>query len=190
MIDSKFAGQQIDRLSGLSFFPKATKGDTAGQAAYKELRLALECAASEAIGKIVIDDWLRNNADAPKPAELRGLAYAENERLERAEAAKYKPPPPKQAHCYQCKDFGITETIGDGGDVRSIAAYCDCLVGRERRLQAHGPDTRCRPPVNPCVDCTNAARRKLIALANQTRIKPSTKDSPMRHVGEVYNGDF
>jgi len=189
MISSTFATEQIQRLSGLSFFPTPKKGDPASIAAHKELRLALECAATDSIGKIVVDDWLKNNADAPKPAELRRAAYDENERLEREEAAKYKPPEPRRAHCYQCQDFGIMETT-DAGDIRSVASYCDCAVGRQRRAEAHGRDEHCIPPKNPCVDCVNAARRKLVAVSNRNRVNPSSKDSPMRNVAEVYSGGF
>jgi hypothetical protein len=175
MIESKFASEQIDRLSGLSFFPKPVKGDTAAQAAYKELRLALECAATDAIGKLVVDDWLKNSADAPKPAQLRKAAYDENERLELEEASKYRPPAPRQAHCYQCQDFGIAENV-DAGDIRSVASYCDCTKGRERRAwpnDAYSPER------------VNAARRKLIAA----RVIP-TEGAAMRHVADVYRGEF
>ena len=186
MIDSKFAAQQLERLAGLNFFPKG-----AGEkAALKELRLALECAASDAIGKRVVDDWLRNEADAPKPAQLRRAAYDENGRFEKEEAAQYKPPAPREIHCYRCKDFGLTESIHES-NLRSVASYCDCSMGSQRRIEAHGPETRCAPPKNRCPDCTNAARRKLIALGNRLRINPAGgKDAPMRNVGEVYLGEF
>lgn len=175
MIQSKFAGEQIDRLSGLSFFPKPVKGDTQAQAAYKELRLALECAATDAIGKLVVDDWLKTNADAPKPAELRGLVWVENERLERREADKFKPPPARVAHCSQCQDFGIVESI-TADEIRSIACYCDCPAGREQQSQ--------KP-----VERINAARRKLIASENKGRITP-VKAGDVRHVADVYRGEF
>jgi hypothetical protein len=188
MISSEFATTQLNRLGGLNFFPTPKKGDSIAQAAFKELRLALECAASDSIAKIVVDDWLNNNADAPKPAELRKMAYDENERLERAERDKYRPPPPRAAHCYLCQDFGIVESV-DAGDVRSIACYCDCARGRERLAEAHGPEERCTPPRNPCPDCVNAARRKLIAIRNRGRVEPP-KEPAMRHVAEVYHGEF
>ena len=188
MISQKFASEQVDRLSGLNFFPKPVKGDAQSQAAYKELRLALECAATDAIGKLVVDDWLRNSADSPKPAELRKAAYDENERLERQEAAKYKPPAPRQAHCYQCQDFGITESTS-ADDYASVASYCDCSVGRTRRAEAHGPDEHCHPPKNPCVYCVNMARRKLTAAINKARFA-NTGFAGVRHVADVYRGDF
>ena len=73
MIDAKEAAKQVQRLSGLDFFPKEA-------AAQKEMRLALECAASDAIAASVVSDWLATASDAPKPAELRRMAYDLNER--------------------------------------------------------------------------------------------------------------
>ena len=74
MIDPKEAAKQVQRLSGLDFFPKEA-------AAQKEMRLALECAASDAIAASVVTDWLATASDAPKPAELRRMAYDLNERF-------------------------------------------------------------------------------------------------------------
>ena len=68
MIEPKIAAAQIQRLSGLNFFPKEA-------AAQKELRLALEPALSEAIAASVIDDWLSTATECPKPSELRRLTY-------------------------------------------------------------------------------------------------------------------
>lgn len=68
MIEPKVAAAQIQRLSGLNFFPKEA-------AAQKELRLALEPALSEAIAASVVDDWLSTATECPKPAELRRLTY-------------------------------------------------------------------------------------------------------------------
>lgn len=188
MIETKFATEQLDRLSGLSFFPRPVKGDTASQAAFRELRLALECAATDSIGKQVVDDWLRNHAEAPKPAELRAAAYDENKRLEGEEDQKFKPPPARHAHCPQCQDYGIVESI-EAGDVRSMACYCDCSAGRGLIANAHGPDERCRPLGRQCPECVNGARRKLIGVQNRNRLKPP-KDGEMKPLAEVYSGEF
>ena len=75
MIDPKEAAKQVQRLSGLDFFPKEA-------AAQKEMRLALECAASDAIAASVVTDWLATASDAPKPAELRRMAYDLNEKFQ------------------------------------------------------------------------------------------------------------
>tara|TARA_R110000868_G_scaffold40694_3_gene140116 strand:- start:97 stop:564 length:468 start_codon:yes stop_codon:yes gene_type:complete len=72
MIDSKFATEQLRRLQGLSFFPTEAP-------AVRELRLSIEVAASDAIAVRVVGRWLEESADAPKPAQLRNLLYAENE---------------------------------------------------------------------------------------------------------------
>jgi len=73
MIESRIAAEQLQRLSGLDFFPKE-------KPAQKELRLAIEVANTEGIAERIISDWLRYNTGSPKPSELRRLFYDENER--------------------------------------------------------------------------------------------------------------
>tara|TARA_R110000868_G_scaffold15580_2_gene70876 strand:- start:507 stop:974 length:468 start_codon:yes stop_codon:yes gene_type:complete len=72
VIESKFATEQLRRLQGLSFFPTEAP-------AVRELRLSIEAAASDAIAVRVVGRWLEESTDAPKPAQLRNLLYAENE---------------------------------------------------------------------------------------------------------------
>jgi len=73
MIDSRVAAEQLQRLSGLDYFPKE-------KPAQKELRLAIEVATTEGIAEKIISDWLRYSSGSPKPSELRHLLYEENER--------------------------------------------------------------------------------------------------------------
>lgn len=84
MIDAKIASRQIERLKGLNFFPTEAP-------ALKELRLAAECAASEAILVAAVGSWLGDTSSVrkdsgelastscPKPAELRRILYGLNE---------------------------------------------------------------------------------------------------------------
>jgi len=175
MIDPKFATEQIERLSGLNFFPKPVKGDTASIAAFKELRLALECANSDSIGKRVVDDWIRTSPDAPKPAELRRAAYDENERAEANERAQYKPPAPKEAYCGRCQDTGIAESI-DANSFNSVASLCDCPATDRVKMED--------------IASVNAARRKLLAAGVKTMLPNTRRISDFRSPAEVYAGEF
>lgn len=76
MIDRKIAQTQIDRLAGLDWFPKDNP------AAIKDLRQALEASATDVIAMAVVSDWVESNREAPKPADLRRLIWAENEKRE------------------------------------------------------------------------------------------------------------
>lgn len=90
MIDSRMAAEQLGRLSGLDFFPKE-------KPAQKELRLAIEIAATEGIAERIVSDWLRYNTVSPKPSELRHLCYDENERHKQ-----------NLARCERCGGSGFT----------------------------------------------------------------------------------
>lgn len=173
MIETKFATEQLERLSGLSFFPKPIKGDTASQAAFRELRLALECATSGAVAKRVVDNWIREATEAPKPADLRKMVYDENDRIEREERAQYRPPTPIAMRCQRCQDTGVVEST-DGG-VESVASACCC----ERSAK---PDL---------IDKLNGARRRLSAMGMRGLPTPSfRRAAKMRTVAEVYNGEY
>ena len=89
-------------------------------------------------------------------------------------------PAPSVVNCYRCQDFGVAESLGSE-DLRSVASYCDCAAGQERKMNLGDQ-------YNPVK--VNEARRKLIAVSNRNRVNPSSKDSPMRNVAEVYSGGF
>lgn len=190
MISTEFATVQLNRMSGLNFFPIPKKGDDLAISAFRELRLALECAATDSIGKVVVDDWIRNNADAPKPADLRTAAYVENERHERQKSASYAPPMPPKAHCPACQDSGVVESTGSD-DLNSVASWCDCAAGQERKRTAHGPSRRCNPRYSVCPQCVNESRKRLAANQNRNRIWPTqTKEREMKPLSEIYHGEF
>lgn len=74
MIDSTTAAKQLERLSGLAFFPKEAP-------AKKELRLAIECAITEAIAAAAVSEWLAESSQCPTPSEIRRLINAKQEQL-------------------------------------------------------------------------------------------------------------
>ena len=74
MIDKTTAARQLERLSGLDFFPREAP-------AKKELLLAMQDAVSEAVAAQVASDWLRESSACPKPSELRRAINAAQESL-------------------------------------------------------------------------------------------------------------
>lgn len=74
MIDQAQAIKQLERLSGLDFFPKE-------KPARKELVLALQCAITDDIAAQVVSEWLAESNVCPKPAELRRLIYSRQEAI-------------------------------------------------------------------------------------------------------------
>ena len=64
MIDKTTAARQLERLSGLDYFPREAP-------AKKELLLALQCAMVEDVAAQVVTDWLAESGECPKPADLR-----------------------------------------------------------------------------------------------------------------------
>lgn len=69
MIDDAAAKKHVARMSGLDFFPSEA-------AAVRELVAALKSASGEATAKAVVDEWIRDCRQAPKPADMRRLIAA------------------------------------------------------------------------------------------------------------------
>ena len=78
MITPTQATAELLRMKRLNFFPDPDKD----KSYFKELRLALECAATVEIAEQVVGDWLREALEAPKPAQLRAMTWAENDKAE------------------------------------------------------------------------------------------------------------
>lgn len=74
MIDQNQAIRQLERLSGLDYFPK-------DKPARRELMLAMQCAITEDIAAQVVSDWLSESGECPKPADLRRNIYSRQEGL-------------------------------------------------------------------------------------------------------------
>lgn len=71
MIDAKVAAEQMERLMGLSFAPQTP-------AAKKELRLAIEHAATQEIARNTVTDWLNESGECPKPSDLHRMIAGKN----------------------------------------------------------------------------------------------------------------
>ncbi len=76
MISSVDAMKQLERLSGLDFFPRSEDQG----AALRELRVALESASTVEIAAKVTTNWLANYGETPKPSDIRLAIKTENER--------------------------------------------------------------------------------------------------------------
>ncbi len=74
MISATEAAREIERFTGLDFWPRGEEN----KPARKELRLAAEVAESCEILKAVVDGWVQSQTQCPKPAELRRLIYDKN----------------------------------------------------------------------------------------------------------------
>jgi hypothetical protein len=115
VIDKKVANEQIERLSGLDWYPR--KDDFP---AFKELSLALQSAESEFIAAHVINEWLASEVQCPKPAELRRLVNSENEKREAERTKNLK----------NCKLCGGTRMIIVQVGPYTGAKDCECQLQR------------------------------------------------------------
>lgn len=127
MIDATTAAEQLERLTGLNFYPQTA-------AAKKELRLVLEQAATSEIAKNTVTDWLNESTDCPKPAQLRAMIFERNASFALAEQSKYRPEVVVY-RCLTCEDTGIKEST-HVDDLHSVASWCDCQQGMDRRRHA------------------------------------------------------
>src|ERR1700678_11476 len=98
MISPTEAAAQLERLSGLDFYPRAKDQD----AAVKELRLAAQSAETAGILRQVVDDWVSTQRECPKPADLRRLIWERNESTNSATPEK-----PEKWDCMRCHDSGL-----------------------------------------------------------------------------------
>jgi len=77
----------------------------------------------------------------------------------------------QRKRCPKCNNFGIAETLGVNHP-RSVASYCDCPAGQERRARAN--DYFSPAKIN--------AARKILAATN-AKTKPTGTD-------DGYQGEF
>jgi hypothetical protein len=152
MIDPQIVAQQIERLKGLNWFPR----DNAETIA--DLKSSLMAAHSEAIVVMVVSDWVAESADCPKPAELRSLIWAENEKRSAS-----LPRPTKSNYCRRCVDSGIVGgVVGGHGEARGPAKWCNCRAALDAQEQRQTlPDGR----IVDLVEAHNWAADKLRSLS-------------------------
>lgn len=110
MSDRKLIAELLERLGGLRWCPRDNSP------ALKDLARALMSARSETIVVGVVDDWIRYNSDATKPADLYKLIAAENEKAESIERSSSK-------ECQICGGTGQEILEIDG---RTGARTCVC----------------------------------------------------------------
>jgi hypothetical protein len=79
MISSNQAMEQLERMSGMDYFPRGK--DQAG--ALKELRSAVEAAATVQIAEAAVSAMVHYAVECPKPAQLRRAIWEMNEQLEK-----------------------------------------------------------------------------------------------------------
>lgn len=122
MIDPATAARQLERLAGLDFFPRDAP-------AKKELRLAIECALTEALAAAVVSDWLAESNICPKPAEIRRMINSKQEQaLE------------QRRNCPKCEGVGaitVWKLITYNGNSLSIRRS-ELLPGIHTQEQANG----------------------------------------------------
>lgn len=187
MIDRKVAASQVERLSGLNWYPREN-------APLHELNLAAEAAYNEFILAYVVDEWLKYQTEAPKPAQLRGMIWEENNKLDaERELERQEKLSQRGARCPNCHDFGVVESI-KGGPLESICRYCDCSVGRRLFADEKEDPTPFPFPegVSPKPSEVNAARAKLLKLAGrQAGIHALIQRTAKTKIfGDDYHGDY
>jgi hypothetical protein len=177
MIDKRIASAQVDRLAGLNWYPR----DGVAQI---ELILAVEASENEFIAAYVIDQWIRYQTEAPKPAALRSLVWAENEKLAaQREETRQEALSRRGVACPSCHDFGIVESI-HSAPIESVASYCDCRSGHQRKGRIQFDE--CNP------DAVNVARAKLLKLtgAKAALVAMYRRTEPTRIFADNYRGEF
>lgn len=193
MIEKHFAAEQVNRFSGLDWFPREA-------APLKELTSAMQSAANEFIAEYVTGEWLREEIRAPKPAELRRMIWGENEKRENLDKQKLSacricggtgfqiisrgpytgarecpcrtqevPPFPE---CGPCQGLGY---YGGqiGGRYHGVWKWCDCAAGAEAQ--------RTNPEL---VDVANRERSELMdRLIKRTGLIAAL-------AADTYHGEF
>jgi len=158
MISKEVCESQIGRLEGLSYYPRDKPE------AIRDLAAALKAAGNDAICVAVVNAWVEENSEAPKPADLRRLIWAENEKADE--------PPGKHKRCPLCGGGGwltvwmlityqgnsfivrrreiipnirkqedadkFCKKLGDGQTVLSGAIPCECLPDTHKAFMEHG----------------------------------------------------
>ena len=148
MIPSTVAARQLERLSGLDFFPREAP-------AKKELRLAIECSITEQIAASVVSEWLTESNVCPKPAEIRRLINSRQEDIRE-----------QRRNCPECDGVGFVTryylatyhgiTWGQLRSVQRIADYETSLSVNEGLRNAYAsptPPTMAQQVISAAAEC-------------------------------------
>jgi hypothetical protein len=73
VIGKNTAAAQVQRMTGLDFFPRE-------KAALQDLIYAVQVASTDEIAERIVTLWIETEKDAPKPAQIRVMMYAANEK--------------------------------------------------------------------------------------------------------------
>ena len=167
MISKETSTHLLARLMGLSYYPRDNR------AAEDDLVLALKAAHNDAIAMVVVNDWIAEQTECPKPAHLRTMIWNENHRQ--------FPEPEREVvveriHCSDCQGSGIREST-DAADLHSFASRCSCEAGR--RVS------------DRWIDRVNGVRQKLLKRKIDVNpLKDERRSNRIRDCREVYNGEF
>jgi hypothetical protein len=196
MMDAKLAHTEVMRLKALDNWLDSPEKASL----LRELVLALSAAENDAIGVVVINEWLYGEQKLPTAATLRSLVWSKNDAAEKPKEISGR------AHCAACRDSGITESI-HAANLNSVAAFCRCEAGLEREYDSC-PEGKCRTknaqlrPTDTIPACccapwrVNAARKVLAAKSVKGLTAAGKRSGEMRSAleilqgGDDYQGDF
>ncbi len=173
MISIAFAADQLERLMGMTGFPRGKESERY----IKEMRGAIQMANSEAIAEQIILDLLREFRRCPAVADILEAVFAENDR-----APKQVVSVAVQHRCLRCKDFGYL-----GGHLpphKAAGAWQWCICGAAQESRDAEPGL---------VDEANRIREKLIAYFASKTFKGKRRAKAvddMKPLEEIYLGEF
>ncbi len=180
MIEKQFAANEVSRLAGLNWFPREPLP-------LNELILAVQSAATEVIAVYVVSEWLREQSEAPKPAQIRRMIWEENDKCEKAEKQEdWALTAPGSNHCKRCHGCGFYGGL-IGGKYAGEWKWCDCEAAQVK--QERDPEF---------IDVANKERVELIERINRATKTKRGRTEPMHHVtqtiaalsGEEYTVEF
>jgi len=174
MISIAFAADQLERLMGMTGFPRGKESERY----ILEVRSAIQSAKTEAAAAQTVTDILRNHKRFPSVSDIYEAIGEENSRCG---------PPERQQEpvygCKRCQDFGY---FGGHLPPHLYAGpwkWCDCHAAVEYRDAEPG-----------LVDEANRVRQLLIdrfASATYRGAKRKIGPDPMTPlVDEIYSGEF
>lgn len=134
--------KQIKRLAHLIGFPETSEG-------VQDYINALAVLPGIEDQKRLMDDLVSTVEKCPPASQIRRMAWEKGEAIKSAHQPVFHEEIPR-THCPHCGGFGMAESIS-ADDLNSIAYWCECEAGRERRRAAS----------HDYVDRINAARVNL-----------------------------